>query len=88
MNKEELEDWNKHIEYCLGDYLGASVKVFATKEQFDKYEKNKDERINELQQRIIKALDLLNEPQFEFDNIPCNYENDIEKLKQILRGEE
>ena len=44
--------------------------------------------LTNLQQRIDKAVELLNEPQFELDNIPCNYENDIEKLRNILRGNE
>lgn len=47
-----------------------------------------DLEINSLQQRIGKAVEFLNEPQFELDNIPCNYENEIEKLRNILRGDE
>ena len=42
----------------------------------------------ELRSRIDKATEILNMPQFEYDNIPCNYENEIEELKKILRGED
>ena len=54
---------------------------------YDSAEKSSIENYN-LQERIDKALELLNKSQFELDNIPCNYENDIEKLRNILRGDE
>lgn len=41
-----------------------------------------------LEKRINKAIEILNMPQFEDDNIPCNYENEIEELRNILRGDE
>lgn len=38
---------------------------------------------------LEKALDeiekILRQPQFEYDNIPCNYEDDIEKIKEIIQ---
>ena len=49
-------------------------------------------RIIELQQenarlkdKLNKINDLLNEPIFEYDNIPCNIENEIIQLKDILK---
>lgn len=49
-------------------------------------------RIVELQQenarlkdKLNKINDLLNEPIFEYDNIPCNIENEIIQLKDILK---
>ena len=48
--------------------------------------------INDLQQenarlkdKLNKINDLLNEPIFEYDNIPCNIENEIIQLKDILK---
>lgn len=49
-------------------------------------------RIVELQQeneqlkdKIDRINKLLNEPIFEYDNIPCNIENEIIQLKDILK---
>ncbi|MDD7757758.1 MAG: hypothetical protein PUJ51_25210 [Clostridiales bacterium] len=49
-------------------------------------------RIVELQQENARLKDkidrinkLLNEPIFEYDNIPCNIENEIIQLKDILK---
>ena len=38
-----------------------------------------------LKDKINKINDLLNEPIFEYDNIPCNIENEIIQLKDILK---
>lgn len=45
------------------------------------------EHINNLQSKIDKANEILNRPQFEYDNIPCNCEEDIKELKDILKEE-
>ena len=37
-----------------------------------------------LKDKLNKINDLLNEPIFEYDNIPCNIENEIIQLKDIL----
>ena len=39
----------------------------------------------DLQSKIDKANEILNRPQFEYNNIPCNYEEDIKELKDILK---
>jgi hypothetical protein len=39
-----------------------------------------------LKDKLNKINDLLNEPIFEYDNIPCNIENEIIQLKDILKG--
>lgn len=44
-------------------------------------------KINYLQTKIDKIKAILDMPQFEFDNIPCNYENEIGKLKEIIYEE-
>lgn len=38
-----------------------------------------------LKDKLNKINDLLNEPIFEYDNIPCNIENEIIQLKKILK---
>lgn len=40
-----------------------------------------------LKDKLNKINDLLNEPIFEYDNIPSNIENEIIQLKEILKGE-
>ena len=40
-----------------------------------------------LKDKLNKINNLLNEPIFEYDNIPCNIENEIIQLKEILKGE-
>lgn len=38
-----------------------------------------------LKDKLNKINDLLKEPIFEYDNIPCNIENEIIQLKDILK---
>lgn len=37
-----------------------------------------------LEQALDEIEKILRQPQFEYDNIPCNYEDDIEKIKEII----
>ena len=53
---------------------------------FDKH-KEQEEKIYNLQSKIDKANEILNRPQFEYDNIPCNCEEDIKELKDVLKEE-
>lgn len=39
----------------------------------------------QLKDKLNKINDLLNEPIFEYNNIPCNIENKIIQLKDILK---
>lgn len=43
----------------------------------------------ENEHKLENALDeiekILRQPQFEYDNIQCNYEDDIEKIKEIIQ---
>ena len=43
------------------------------------------EERNNLEQALDGIEKILRQPQFEYDNIPCNYEEDIEKLKEIIQ---
>lgn len=45
-------------------------------------------KIKYLQSKIDKVNEILNRPQFEYDNIPSNLEEDIEDLKSGLKGDE
>lgn len=42
-------------------------------------------KISVLEQALDEIEKTLRQPQFEYDNIPCNYEEDIEKLKKIIQ---
>lgn len=50
-----------------------------------KDDENIKELITNLQSKIDKANEILNRPQFEYDNIPCNCEEDIKELKDVLK---
>ena len=79
-NREILEDFvnNEDTEYCY-DWHGFDYKIILPCiEQLLKNENN-------LQSKIDKANEILNRPQFEKDNIPCNCEEDIKELKDVLK---
>lgn len=38
-----------------------------------------------LEQALDEIEKILRQRQFEYDNIPCNYEDDIEKIKEIIQ---
>ena len=42
-------------------------------------------KISVLEQALDEIEKILRQPQFEYDNIPCNYENYIEKIKEIIQ---
>ena len=46
---------------------------------------NLQQENTQLKDKLNKINDLLNEPIFEYDNIPCNIENEIIQLKDILK---
>ena len=48
------------------------------------YERLENENA-QLKDKLNKIRGLLNEPIFEYDNIPCNIENEIIQLKDILK---
>ena len=51
----------------------------------DNYIKKIQQENKRLKDKLNKINDLLNEPIFEYDNIPCNIENEIIQLKDILK---
>ena len=46
---------------------------------------NLQQENTQLKDKIDRINKLLNEPIFEYDNIPCNIENEIIQLKDILK---
>ena len=60
--------------------IDDNVQVFLTIRQMIK--------LYNLQSKIDKANEILNRPQFEKDNIPCNCEEDIKELKEVLKEAE
>ena len=68
-------------------FLGRSMydaifdKIHALKTENEQL-KQENSRLKDKIDRINK---LLNEPIFEYDNIPCNIENEIIQLKDILK---
>ena len=49
------------------------------------YDKELTKR-QELEKIIKETIEILKQPQFQCDNIPCNLEEDIDKLRKKLGG--
>ena len=68
-------------------FLGRSMydaifdKIHALKTENEQLKQENEQ----LKDKLNKINDLLNEPIFEYDNIPCNIENEIIQLKDILK---
>lgn len=80
--------------------MGNNINVITQKKElydkcenmeelYDKYYLPLLEKYYKKTYILERALDeikkILRQPQFEYDNIPCNYENDIEKIKEIIQ---
>ena len=63
-------------------YFDITEKDF---ENIKKYIFEKQQENARLKDKLNKINDLLNEPIFEYDNIPCNIENEIIQIKDILK---
>lgn len=68
-------------------FLGRSMydaifdKIHALKTENEQLKQEN----TQLKDKIDRINKLLNEPIFEYDNIPCNIENEIIQLKDILK---
>lgn len=78
----EQQQFKKEVEETLQSIYS---KINGEEKDFLNYLVYK---FNLICERNFKAIELLEQSQFEYDNIPCNYENDILELKKILKGEE
>lgn len=85
MNLEECE---KHVNE-VSDNIENLLKDNEEELSFYHLLVNAFNRVCEEQKNLEQALDeiekILRQPQFEYDNIPCNYEDDIEKIKEIIQ---
>ena len=83
-----LEEYKKYVkEMCKN----IKEKLDEESEEFDfflmlvkTFNKICNENL-ELEQALDEIEKIIRQPQFEYDNIPCNYENDIEKIKEIIQ---
>ena len=69
------------IEHLLKEHRGE----YNTFEFICKTYNETFSRLHDLEKAINDIEKILNRPQFEEDNIPCNCEKDIEELKNILK---
>ena len=75
----------------LKKYLNGYSSQYNFKDENNiEHDLNSDiEEMLKQNQKLEQALDeiekILRQPQFEYDNIPCNYEDDIEKIKEIIQ---
>ena len=69
------------IEHLLKEHRGE----YNTFEFICKTYNETFSRLHDLEKAINDIEKILNRPQFEEDNIPCNCEEDIEELKNILK---
>lgn len=83
-----LEEYEKHVDE-VSDNIENLLKDNEKELRFYQLLVNAFNRVCEEQKNLEQALDeiekILRQPQFEYDNIPCNYEDDIEKIKEIIQ---
>lgn len=80
----ELQNIDTFYNDIVSEYTKAFVKE---KEQVisQRLMMNLQKENTQLKDKIDRINKLLNEPIFEYDNIPCNIENEIIQLKDILK---
>lgn len=81
---EEIKDLIEQLNVCsVNDYnfeiYGNEAKVL------NEYITNLQQKNSRLKDKLNKINDLLNEPIFEYDNIPNGIEEEINELKNILK---
>ena len=83
-----LEEYEKHVNE-VSDNIENLLKDNEKELSFYQLLVNAFNRVCEEQKNLEQALDeiekILRQPQFEYDNIPCNYEDDLEKIKEIIQ---
>lgn len=83
-----LEEYKKHVDE-VSDNIENLLKDNEEELSFYYSLVNASNRVCEKRNNLEQALDeiekILRQPQFEYDNIPCNYEDEIEKIKEIIQ---
>ena len=77
----EIHEWYNGGYSCEYNSALTYAKQLGLVENYIDYE----DRIYNLQNALDEIENILRQPQFEYDNIPCNYEDDIEKIKEIIQ---
>lgn len=83
MNKNDLGIFIENIDFEL-DKIRNNEAYINNKSYFG-LNKELLSYIRNLEQALDEIEKILRQPQFEYDNIPCNYEDDIEKIKEIIQ---
>ena len=73
---------NEDLLNVMGSF--SETALDCIEKQNEEIEDLKKEN-SRLKDKLNKINNLLNEPIFEYDNIPCNIENEIIQLKDILK---
>ena len=73
---------NEDLLNVMGSFSETALNCIE--KQNEEIENLKKENAR-LKDKLNKINDLLNEPIFEYNNIPCNIENEIIQLKDILK---
>ena len=83
-----LEEYEKHVNE-VSDNIENLLKDNEEELSFHHLLVNAFNKVCEERNNLEQALDeiekILRQPQFEYDNIPCNYEDDIERIKEIIQ---
>lgn len=83
-----LEEYKKHVDE-VSDNIENLLKDNEEELSFYHLLTNAFNQVCEERNNLEQALDeiekILRQPQFEYDNIPCNYEDEIEKIKEIIQ---
>ena len=83
-----LEEYEKHVNE-VSDNIENLLKDNEKELSFYQLLVNAFNRVCEERKNLEQALDeiekILRQLQFEYDNIPCNYEDDIKKIKEIIQ---
>ena len=88
---EELEYVLETIRFKTSIYRDKKKRNLTFNDDYyysnilNEYITNLQQENARLKDKLNKINDLLNEPIFEYDNIPCNIENEIIQLKDIFK---
>ena len=85
MNLEEYKKYVNKVNNNIENLLKDNEEELSFYQLLVKTFNQVCEERNNLEQALDEIEKILRQPQFEYDNIPCNYEKDIEKLKEIIQ---